>query len=165
MGGIADVDVRQIVDDIVSTVLGLEIADADDPGTGTEVLVTGCVHLTGGFDGSVTVECAEPLARQATRAMFMLGEDDEISESDLRDVVGELANMVGGNVKSAVGAERLSLPSVTAGVGARITVPGTELVDRLAFRCAGESLVVAVLARPVAGAASNGQAVGESADR
>lgn len=164
MADIADVDIRAITRQIFATVLGLDADEVDGAGVshGDQVLVTGCVHLTGAWEGSVTVECAESLARTATAAMFLLDEAD-ISEDDQRDVVGELANMTGGNVKSAIGGDiRLSLPSVTRGLNARISVPGTSVHEQVTFSCAGHRLVVTTLARTTATATAASGGTGQA---
>jgi chemotaxis protein CheX len=61
-------------------------------------------------------------------------EQPEAVTDDVRDVLGELANMIGGNIKSAVAAGlTLSMPSVTDGSDYGLRVCGSEIQDRLAF--------------------------------
>ena len=77
-------------------------------------------------------------------------EPEEPEASDVRDTVGELANMAGGNVKSTLsGSCQLSLPSVTEGLSYEINVPGSKVSERVAFHCEGSLVVVAVLERKV----------------
>ncbi|MBM7516398.1 chemotaxis protein CheX [Nocardioides nitrophenolicus] len=72
--------------------------------------------ISGGWQGVVTVELDESVARRLTTRMLALPEAEEASDSDIADAVGELVNMVGGNVKSLMpGPSALSLPAVAAG--------------------------------------------------
>ncbi|TNM44209.1 chemotaxis protein CheX [Nocardioides albidus] len=72
--------------------------------------------ISGGWQGAVTVELDEALARRLTTQMLDLPADEAPSDSDVADAVGELVNMVGGNVKSLMpGPSVLSLPAVAAG--------------------------------------------------
>ncbi len=73
------------------------------------------VTVTGGWHGVVTVELHEDVARRLTARMLALPES-EVADGDVADAVGELVNMVGGNVKSMMpGPSDLSLPAVAAG--------------------------------------------------
>jgi chemotaxis protein CheX len=73
-------------------------------------------------------------------------EPDEVSEDDVNDAFGEIANMTGGNVKNLLmGPSRLALPTVTGGVGFRVVIPGARVSNRIGFTCDGQPLVVTVL--------------------
>jgi chemotaxis protein CheX len=105
------------------------------------------VQITGDHEAAVTVQCSERLARSATAGMFGL-EVDDVDDEDVSDCVGEVANMTGGNVKSALeGSCQLSLPSVTTGRDYQVTVRGSRVTGRVAFLCDGELLVVSLLQR------------------
>src|ERR1043166_3703714 len=54
--------------------------------------VTGCVQITGAWEGAVTVHCSDALAKLLTAAMFMVGVDETTPE-EVADALGELANM------------------------------------------------------------------------
>ncbi|WP_300682345.1 chemotaxis protein CheX [Nocardioides sp.] len=75
------------------------------------------VSTTGGWDATVTVELSADLAYVVTRVMMALPTDVEsVDDADVADAVGELVNMIGGNIKSLMpGPSVLSLPAVAAG--------------------------------------------------
>lgn len=74
------------------------------------------VTVTGGWHGVVTVELDEAVAQQLSARMLALPDDEAVADVDIADAVGELVNMVGGNVKSLMpGPSVLSLPAVAAG--------------------------------------------------
>jgi len=70
------------------------------------------VSITGSWHGHVVYASSTTAARRAAAAFLAMGEE-EVSDEDLSDVLGELANIIGGNVKAMLppGAF-LSLPQV-----------------------------------------------------
>ena len=76
-----------------------------------ELTVT--VAVRGAWNGYVELTFPQPAARLAAAAMLLFGAD-ELSDRDVQDAIGELVNIVGGNVKSLLPSPtRLSLPAVT----------------------------------------------------
>jgi CheY-specific phosphatase CheX len=65
----------------------------------------------------------------------------------VRDVLGEMANMIGGNLKCVLTRGiRLSMPSVVDGSDYCMRVCGAVVRERLALRCAEGVFWVTVLA-------------------
>ncbi len=102
------------------------------------------VTIRGAWDGMVSLETTRAGAQGLTRALLGLDADaDDLADSDLVDAVGELVNMLGGNVKGLVpGPSRLSLPLVAAGRFAHGSQQAR--VVRLCSSWAGEPLDVTV---------------------
>ena len=100
------------------------------------------VRISGTWSGSVTIGFSETLARIAAGAVFHLT-PEAVSSADVVDLVGEFANILGGNVKSLLtGHSYLSLPTVSAKATPDSLAMG-EPMERW-FRCCGEPLVVLV---------------------
>lgn len=77
--------------------------------------VSSRVAILGDAVGSVVVRCDRPSAIALARRLFDLAQDATPDEDDIADALGELANIVGGNVKSlGLGESSLTLPSVGA---------------------------------------------------
>ncbi|HEY9562846.1 MAG TPA: chemotaxis protein CheX [Nocardioides sp.] len=98
------------------------------------------VQVTGAWSGMVTLEVSEVAARAVTRHMLAMS---EITPEDVTDAIGELVNMIGGNVKSLMPEPSiLSLPMVAAG---HIAVPSeaTE-VTRLDLLWHDEPLILRI---------------------
>jgi chemotaxis protein CheX len=79
--------------------------------------ITGMVGFAGTYSGVISIHC--PVALALTITSNMLGmECDEVNE-DLNDAIGEIANMLGGNVKQVLSKGgldvKLSIPTVIAG--------------------------------------------------
>lgn len=137
-------DIRQIVSDIFEAMLGLPVVVGPAEMDGARRL-TACVLISGGWEGAVAVDCTEVLARRVTESMLGLG-PGEASPEDVRDAIGEVANVAGGNVKALLGTEcALSLPTVTEGVDLRLRVPGMRIVAEAGFLSDEEPFRVLVL--------------------
>jgi chemotaxis protein CheX len=134
--------------------------DPGDPlGRSSGRAISGCVHITGAWEGAVTLHCSETLAKLVTGAMFEM-EPAEASDDDVRDALGELANMVGGNVKALLPEPcRISLPAVADGADYRLSVPGTFPVTAVTWTCGGEPLMVRLLERDTGSAQVGGRTV------
>jgi chemotaxis protein CheX len=127
-------DVVWIARDVWSSFLDVDLEPAGVPAqrTATDDL-TGVIEVTGAWQGSIEVRCSADVAR--TLADAMLGaRPTGVGDDDVTDALGELTNMVGGNVKSLLPSpSRLSLPVVRVGPrpddGAAL-VSSVELVAR-----------------------------------
>ena len=109
--------------------------------------LTGCVQITGEWEGAIVVSCAHSLAVSTTAFMFDM-EVDEVTREELQDAIGELANMIGGNIKGLMpGPSRLSLPTVVDGTDYSTKIPGSEKMVESLLLSSGEPLVVTVLRR------------------
>ncbi|HEY8730251.1 MAG TPA: chemotaxis protein CheX [Acidothermaceae bacterium] len=117
---------------------GLVPRDGDDA---TEDKVTGCVHLSGAYTGAIMLQCSPPAARDAAAALFSVSPDD-VTPAEVVDAMGEIANMVGGNVKSMLpGPSTLSLPSVIHG---RLSLPGSQVVREVTLAWRTQPLTVSL---------------------
>ena len=147
---IAGVDVEQIVaiaQDVWSSFLGMDL-EADPLGAGAEMpagrTVTGCVHVTGEWRGSIFLECGADLAQAAAEAMFA-AEPGTLSHDEVSDALGELTNMIGGNIKSLLPApSALSVPSVAEGESYTVRVPGAVRVEHVPLLSPGGPLSVSI---------------------
>jgi chemotaxis protein CheX len=148
MTALAHADLSDVIDQVWSSFVGEDqpllprLVPAGTPfDTGDTWSAT--VTISDGWHGSVTVELSHRVALQLTRTMLFLTEADDIADADVADAVGELVNMIGGNVKSLMpGPSRLSLPAVSAG---RAVLPSDAAeVARLDGQWAGEPVRVTV---------------------
>jgi chemotaxis protein CheX len=121
-------DLAQIVESVFETMMNLEAFRSPAPWFADEERVTASVQLSGDWTGSLTVECGRwQLARLAGR--FLSLEPEAVAGDVALDVLGELANMIGGNLKSMLSPGiQISMPNVSHGSG---TAPPDSL--QLAF--------------------------------
>ena len=136
-------DVQMLVDEVWSSFLGAE--EPLLPCGPAEMIVgwSAAVTVSGEWHGMVSVELPTGVAEEVTRRMLCV---DEAFDEDVADAVGELVNMIGGNVKSLMpGPSVLSLPVVAAG---RVARPSDSVeVCRLDAVWAGTPLLVSVHVR------------------
>jgi chemotaxis protein CheX len=108
---LAPSELKSIVDEVWSSLLDPTPIDAEHLDLDSD-LVAGYVEISGGWFGRVSVETTDQGAFALASQMLDVPVED-LSEADLVDAVGELANIVGGSVKSCVdGHSTLSLPAV-----------------------------------------------------
>ena len=105
-------DVRVVTNDVWTSFLAnhepLEWSPA--PLAEPEV-VRAAVEIRGDWDGAVTLEMSPAAARTAARTMLTR---DEVDDDDVLDALGELVNMIGGNIKSLLpSGSALGLPMVS----------------------------------------------------
>ncbi|HEX8916107.1 MAG TPA: chemotaxis protein CheX [Humisphaera sp.] len=150
--------VRQVAD-IVAMVceraLGIYPRAAPAPDAAPAAAATGGpdmaarVSVTGAWAGTITVRWSADLATIAAAVVFDLPRP-AVTDRDRADVLGELANMVGGHVKSLMpGPSCLSVPTILDG-GDAAPAAGRVALES-AFDCGGHRLVVTVT-RPGAAA-------------
>jgi chemotaxis protein CheX len=108
--------------------------------------MTGAVHIDGAWEGAVMLQCPQDLANRLTSVLFKA--EDTPSSDDVRDAMGELTNMLAGNVKALLPEpSRISLPTVAFGADYELSVVGTRAVATVSFTCEGSPLTVTLLER------------------
>lgn len=111
----------------------------------TEDSLTASIYFRGSFTGLLAATCPGSLARQIAGQMLQV---DVSSEEDVRDAIGEVVNIAGGNVKALLPAPcQLSLPAVLEGEMAELLLlgPSSETIDTVCFDCGGERLVLRLI--------------------
>ncbi len=95
--------------------------------------VVGIIHLTGGWDGFVLAGF-EPELAQAVAVRMLAAPDLDPNDEDLRDAVGEVANILAGNLKCMIPEwTAMSIPAVIEGSVSR-PMGGLETpISRLYF--------------------------------
>jgi chemotaxis protein CheX len=138
--------VAQTVEAVFLAMMNLEVSPGETPWAPSSDQLTSAVHLSGVWNGALLFECDRQQACQFAGRFLSMDPPQAVTD-DVRDVLGELANMIGGNIKSAVAAGLcLSMPSVTDGSDYGLRVCGSEVQDRLAFDCDDGPFWVTLLA-------------------
>ncbi len=100
------------------------------------------VSITGTWHGHVVYASSNTAAKQAAAA-FMAMEPDEVSQEDVSDVLGELANIVGGNVKAMLPPGCfLTLPQVVMAPTSATVYPSAVQVSGLYGTWLGEPVSI-----------------------
>jgi len=141
-----ETQVRSIVRSVWSTQLGLEIQDIEGPvQPSASPSMTAAIHISGDFHGGIRLECSRAIVRRAASIMFDLPAD-QLGEEDDRDVIGELANVVAGNIKALIpGSNSISLPTIVEGTDYRVSTLDIRSSADFSFTLDGESMTVTVV--------------------
>jgi len=133
-------EIVQIVTDVFSTMLAMEIWVTTDRPQPSASRVTAVIFFAGEWKGAVLVECTPDQAVHITRGLMPKLPPDCLPSppapmtGDVRDALGELANMIGGNLKSVLPrGVGLSMPSVVEGSDYAMRILGGNLVTRIGF--------------------------------
>ena len=130
---VGSAEIVQIVQDVFQTMLGMDVEPSEQEWLASERRVTSVVRLAGDWTGAALIECSLDQAFIFTSRLMPVPQPDTFT-GEVRDALGELSNMVGGNLKSLLPhGVTLAMPVVTEGHSHAVSVCGGNLVTRQAF--------------------------------
>jgi CheY-specific phosphatase CheX len=125
--------------------------EVDPTPTGAAPEVTSVVHIDGAWRGAVVVQCGMELATRLTQVLF---QSDAPSFADVCDALGEVTNMLAGNLKAVLAEPSvLSLPAVARGSDYEVALPRTSEIVAVPMTCDGRPFAVRLFERTDAGGA------------
>jgi len=136
-------EIRQFVTDIWSTFLNMKVSPTETPfkPKGNGNTLAGCVQVTGEWQGSVTLYAPKEIGKKVAATMYGLDEA-EVVDKQVQDVIGELTNVLAGNIKSILPAPcSISLPCVAI-TDFNLHHPGSEMLTAVNFDCEGLAFLV-----------------------
>jgi len=107
--------------DVFSTMLMVDLESEDvvmQKKVDIQSNITSMIGLGGGLKGLLAVHCPSSVAKEVTSSF--LGMDVEAIDDDVKDAIGEIANMVAGNLK-------ISFANID--VSAELAIPTTIVGD------------------------------------
>jgi len=130
---------------VFSTMCGWEMESGPSSrhdGFATRHDISGIIGLTGSIKATVVVSVDEDLVFAVAEAI--LGERPNKINSEVVDLVGELANMIGGNAKERLSLPNvvLGLPTVVAGAGHYVAYNSQMAVTMIPFQCQHGSMSI-----------------------
>ena len=124
-------DLAEIAASVFSSMLGLEFQERPSLGPYPESAhtLTAVVHLAGEWQGAVLLHCLEGQAREFASRFLTMPPPASVDD-DVRDVLGELANMIAGNLKCTLRPGiQLSVPCVVDGTHNSLRRSGTVICE------------------------------------
>ena len=137
--------ISSVVQEVWSSMLGVDLINGGDwTATGYEEHpLQGSIQIVGAWRGAVVLSCSLEYARSMAAGMFG-AEPDTLSAADVNDALGELGNVIGGNLKQLLPSPcHLSLPAVR-----EVERPASRaagLVANVGFVCEKDAFHVAVV--------------------
>jgi hypothetical protein len=117
---IDEATVQSIAADAWTALVGEDEFLLPAPGPLPADVLSSWVDVVGPWTGTVVLTTGRRTAAELTRALLGDHAPDEIEDEDIADAFGEIANVVGGNVKATLpGPSALSLPDVGAAPAVR----------------------------------------------
>lgn len=145
MGEKKGLDLQNIINEamvnVFDTMLSMNIEMDDENAKENQGIphIVGTVGFAGKVMGNINVNLKDDFARLITAEMLGMEIDEIESDEDVYDVVGELCNMIGGDLKSRLcdlGLTcELSIPSVTGGSDFKTETKGWDRSECLCFKC------------------------------
>lgn len=138
--------------------MSMDLAAVDDkaPIHPSENRMVGTVHFGGEVVGVMSFNLSDAFARMVTAAMLGIETDEIKSMDELKDVIGELANIVAGNLKTEFLDAGLtcviSTPSITSGTDFKIDPVSIAPPATFTFRHNDHYVVVELCAKEDIGA-------------
>ena len=151
---IENFDIRShVVDSIVETFdtmvsIAIEISDSEPPDTAGVNRMVAAVNFAGQVVGLINIQVTAELARRMMATMLEIEPEEVEDDGEIKDMLAEIANIVGGNLKSALNDAGytcvISPPSLTFGDDFSIKSLNMERFERLVFNCRQEFVIVEV---------------------
>ena len=105
--------VQAIADEVWVAMLGEDELPVPLPADLPVETVSSWVTVSGPWNGAVVLTCAPSTAEELTRVVLRAHLPEHLDSEDVDDALGELANVLGGNIKSLLpGPSQLGLPEV-----------------------------------------------------
>lgn len=106
--------------EVFETMVFMDLAEATEPDQNVEGwALLGSITFKGSLEGCLTICCNTSCAQAIAINMLGIDTTERLTEEDICDAIGEIANMIMGSVKSRllenIGNLEVSIPSVVGG--------------------------------------------------
>ena len=138
-------DLDHIVDDLFRTMLATEVTPVAEYLPSDEALITAIIPFAGPWKGDLVLECRRPQARYYAQRFLQIEDLDETSD-DIPSTLGELANIVAGNLKVVLPkGVTMGTPSLIEGKDYTVRVCGGKTVCCRSYSTDVGSFLVGVI--------------------
>lgn len=138
--------------DVFRTMMGLRVSAGEvtiEKAQMRQAEVIGSIGVAGFLTGSISVFLPRKLASQAVCSLLMMDAAEDLSNADLIDAIGEVVNMIGGNIKTELFQKAplfdISVPSVYVGEDLHRRTVSNDLCFHVPFQIDGTSFSVEFL--------------------
>lgn len=141
-----EAEISQFVTDTWSSLLGMEASPTNKPfqSNGEENTLAGSVKFEGEWQGTITFYAPSELGKKVASTIYGL-DQAEVNDQQTQDVIGEITNILAGNIKSILPAPcSISLPTVAI-TDSDLYHPDSEKVTSVNFDSEGLPFLVVML--------------------
>jgi len=155
MGSVSDVDIKKTVVgsviDVFDTMLSMDVEPVEpehEPTAAESNRYVAGVKFVGEVVGIVNIQMSREFARIMTASMLGIESEKIDSQDEVKDLIAELSNIIGGKLTSSytdIGLHcELSPPSITEGSDFTIKFLNIEKYEQFSFLCQDHVIVVEV---------------------
>lgn len=141
---VAEDDLKRVVSDVWLSLFELKTDNSNHHADRLERVpcYSSYVNITGVFNGGVFVQTTARHLRSMASSIFER-EPTEIKKREIKDIIGELSNLIGGHVKSLLADDcNLSLPHVMGSKDPHIIVPEPKVLQSVIVEAKNEPIKV-----------------------
>ena len=128
--------------------MDIELADAKKSFEEGVLKYNGSVEFAGDVNGNVSMQINQDFSKVMVANLLGIKPEEVDDEEDIKDMIGELTNIITGNLRTAfcdIGMNcEMSPPIVTTGVDFKITTMNMDKSERFAFEYYGQIIFVDV---------------------
>lgn len=141
---------REVVDEVWEAVVGTPLAAADGTVLSGRHELAATVPYLGSWRGAIVMRLDATLARLVGARMFMMPAD-ALSDTEIHDAVGEVCNMIGGNLRAHLStACELGTPTIVTGVDLEVAIPDATPIASLHYRSGDDAVAFTLLQQDAA---------------
>ena len=131
-------DLSQMVDDLFTTMLGMPVDSTQESAEPPTNALQASVQIRGDWTAMLQIIASKEFASHAANAMFGV-DPSELTEDEILDALGEVANVIGGNAKGVVDKDcSLTIPCV----GGYAKTEAQSNTTQLSYQFRGEPMHV-----------------------
>lgn len=159
MGDIVKLDLKSIAvnstKQVFSTMLSMpiDVVGTSDGSGPVGSRVVGSVSFAGDVLGNIYIDVSQDFAKKMAAAMLGMEPDEIEDDEEINDVIGEVSNMIGGDMKSKLCDAgfpcQLSIPNITRGLNFQIDSVGWVRHERIGFNREGNLAMVDIYIKAV----------------
>ena len=150
-----EIMLKAAVSEVFCKMLKTEVraVPVDSEAMSAEAHIASAVGFIGDMTGVAYLYASSSFANSMTAVMLGMGESEAQGDEMVNDAMGELANMIVGNLKAAMVEKGMScvltIPSIVRGSNISIEAVSSATRRVLCFRCGdGQNLVVELMIKP-----------------
>jgi len=146
--------IAESTNELFETMLSMdvELSASEEPPFFEGERITGSLSFAGKLMGSIAITVSDEFSKEMTASMLGMEPDEIEGEDEINDVILEICNIIGGNLKSNFNDAGMdcviSTPSITIGLDFNIESMNMERSESYTFISQGNTIVIEIALKP-----------------